>query len=254
MFRISVCICAFFLLACCVLPMAAQPSAASADAILQPAVVTYYGCVNNSTGGIRIVSKATVCKATEHKISWNQVGPRGPQGPQGATGPQGPKGATGPQGPKGATGPQGPPGISVGYSALLPPASDIFVPGYPGLEVALSNAVSTTGTYYINASALLDIDASDGGAYCFDTTASSGVPSQYGGSSIQGTWQQVSISDALFINAGDSAQLNCYGFNGDGNTYVYDAAITVTLINSADDAAKKAGHSDERPGSARRVR
>jgi hypothetical protein len=83
MFRISVCICAFFLLACCVLPMAAQPSAQSADAILQPAVVTYYGCVNNTTGAIRIVSKATICKSTEHKISWNEVGPRGLQGPKG---------------------------------------------------------------------------------------------------------------------------------------------------------------------------
>ncbi len=29
MFRMSVCVCAFFLLACCVLPMAAQPRAAA---------------------------------------------------------------------------------------------------------------------------------------------------------------------------------------------------------------------------------
>ena len=103
MFRISVCVCAFFLLACCVLPLAAE-SPAAANAAISPAAVTYYGCVSNSTGDIRIVSKTTVCKATEHKINWNQVGPRGPKGNTGA---QGPQGATGPQGPQGAPGPKG---------------------------------------------------------------------------------------------------------------------------------------------------
>ncbi|MEU6429592.1 hypothetical protein ABZ860_27160 [Microbispora sp. NPDC046973] len=54
-----------------------------------------------------------VCRTGERTVTWNVVGPEGPQGaqgPQGATGPQGPKGDTGPQGPQGATGPQGPKG------------------------------------------------------------------------------------------------------------------------------------------------
>ena len=55
MFRIGVCVCVFCLLACCVLPLAAQ----------QPTATTYYACINNSTGAIRIVSKTTVCKSTE---------------------------------------------------------------------------------------------------------------------------------------------------------------------------------------------
>lgn len=38
------------------------------------------------------------------------VGPRGPQGPQGAIGPMGVQGATGVPGPQGATGPAGPQG------------------------------------------------------------------------------------------------------------------------------------------------
>jgi len=79
MFRISACVCAFFLLACCVLPMAAQPPAGAANATLLPPLATiYYGCVNNSTGAIRIVNKTTSCKSSEHKIHWDQTGPTGP--------------------------------------------------------------------------------------------------------------------------------------------------------------------------------
>ena len=76
-----------------------------------PATVTYYACVNNSTGAITIVGSTTVCGTGFHKIQWNQVGPQGPQGPKGATGATGPKGATG------ATGPQGPKGAPLGLPA-----------------------------------------------------------------------------------------------------------------------------------------
>src|SRR5580704_17250241 len=137
MLRISVCVCAFFLLACCVLSMAAQPTAASASEIVPPAT-TLYGCVNNSTGAIRIVQSFTTCKSTEHKVHWNQVGPQGPQGPQGARGPQGP---------------QGPQGISVGYSALTGIAADIPISSTFAL-VAQTNSVGTSGTYYVSMSAM----------------------------------------------------------------------------------------------------
>jgi hypothetical protein len=84
-----------------------------------------YGCVNKTSHYIRIVNATTACKATEYRVSWNQVGPQGPAGPQGwagatgatgltgargltgATGPAGPKGDTGATGATGATGPQG---------------------------------------------------------------------------------------------------------------------------------------------------
>ena len=70
MFRTNICVCVLFLLACCALPLAAQEG--------QPQVTTYYACINNSTGAIRIVSKSTECMSAEHKINWNQVGPQGP--------------------------------------------------------------------------------------------------------------------------------------------------------------------------------
>lgn len=64
-------------------------------------------------GTVRIVSSGTACKRSETSISWNQIGPQGPQGTQGPQGPQGipgPQGLTGPQGATGATGPAGPQG------------------------------------------------------------------------------------------------------------------------------------------------
>ena len=109
MYRIGIPACASFLLAC-VLPMSAQRSTALVNLALTPATVTYYGCVNNSTGDLRVVDKTTTCNAGERKIQWNQVGPQGPagpQGPKGATGAQGPAGPTGPQGPQGPAGPKG---------------------------------------------------------------------------------------------------------------------------------------------------
>src|SRR5215471_18020943 len=69
-------------------------------AAVTTSTVTYYACVTNSTGAIKVVGKTTVCGAGKHKISWNNIGPRGPRGLQG---------------PRGATGPQGPPGVVNGY-------------------------------------------------------------------------------------------------------------------------------------------
>jgi hypothetical protein len=267
MFRTSVCMCALFLIACC-LPSVAQPSAASANDQL-PAATIYYGCVNNTTGDIRIVSKSTVCKSTEHKISWDQTGPQGPKGPQGATGPQGPKGpqgATGPQGPKGPqgatgpqgptgpqgatgpqgpagptgpTGPQGPPGISVGNFA-----SNInFVSLASPVVVAQTNPV-LGGEYYVNATAVLYIDSADYSAYCYVTTGNNGFNDDglLGGSTAVGTIQTAAIADSWTVAAGDVVQLVCASANNDASSIAESASLTATLINSADDH-KKSKHS-----------
>lgn len=84
--------------AAALLVWALAPTAASAQ-IVSSCVVP--------DGTIRIVPSGTACKKNEIALFWNQVGPTGPQGPQGVTGPQGPQGATGPQGPQGETGPRG---------------------------------------------------------------------------------------------------------------------------------------------------
>ncbi len=214
MSRTSVCVCVLFLLACCALPMAAQQG--------HPQVTTYYGCVNNSTGAIRIVSKTTVCKSTEHKINWNEVGPKGPPGP---------KGARGPQGLQGPQGPQGPPGLASGSFELL--GADLFPTLVSSPVVYLiSNEAETASWYFLSASLMLFVDASDGGAFCYDSLHSTGTASQYGGSSLTGGYQQVSITDAVFLNVGDYVQVSCYSENGDGGSFIYNGALTVIQMDS----------------------
>jgi hypothetical protein len=184
----------------------------------------YLLTLTDATDGLKVAFDVTLGAA-------GPPGPQGPQGQQGVPGPQGPQGAQGPQGP------QGPAGISVGIFAE---ASSVYVIGYPGTLV-LQNTVQTSGTYFVSASALLVIDYYDGAGYCYDTLASSRTPRQYGGSGLANYTQQASITDSMYVNAGDSIQLWCYGYNGDGATEVYNAALTSTLMNTVTARLKKRG-------------
>lgn len=81
---------------------------------------TFYGCLtkNGSLYNVVVDSPAQDCHSGDVAVTWDQVGPQGPSGVDGATGPMGPAGAvgaTGVQGPAGvdgATGPQGPVGAT----------------------------------------------------------------------------------------------------------------------------------------------
>jgi hypothetical protein len=224
MFRINTRAFIFCLMAGIVFWIAAQrPASAS--------TVTYYACINNSSGAIRIVAKSTTCKSGEHKIQWNQAGPEGPKGPQGPQGTQGAKGPTGPQGPQG---PQGPPGLASGNFDFL--AAGLF-PTVGDLPVVylFSNEAQTASWYFISASLFLFIDPNDGGGLCYDSVHSTGTPSQYGGSDLSG-FQQVSITDAVFLNQGDYVELSCYTGNGDGNSFVYNGALTTVQIDNFSEA------------------
>jgi hypothetical protein len=228
MFRIKVWMGAVFML--CARAVAAQQAVPPANPTESNAVVILFGCVNNSTGAIRIASNATVCKTTEHKIHWNQKGPQGLQGsagPQGVAGPQGPQG---PRGFQGFQGPPGPPGIPVGYSGVSLQGTDL--PAFPGALIAQTGPVATAGTYFISASVLLSIDPGDtDGALCYDTTASTGGVNQLAGSSSFGN-QQASITDVLTVNAGDAFQVWCFGTRGDFSISS-NAGLTAILIASA---------------------
>jgi len=230
------------------------------------ASVTYYACVTTATGAIDIVSKTATCKSGQTKISWNQAGPAGPAGPKGATGatgPAGPKGATGatgaqgpqgPAGPKGATGatgaqgpqgpagakgatgatgpqgPQGPAGIAVGYSATGGTVSNLTK---IGTYVLITNSVETSGVYFINASALLNVASGDG-VYCNITTENQGSSSTTAGGSNSPGFNQASMTQALFISAGDQIVLNCYSATNNASSEVWESGLTAFLINSAD--------------------
>ncbi len=238
MFRFTVSLCLFSLLACTALLMIAQPAAAANV----PAATIYYGCVTTATGAIRIVTAATTCKTTEHKIQWDQTGPQGPAGPAGPTGPQGPKGATGAQGPKGATGanlrhrthrrPRSPGNLG----RLLRHAKAIALAGYPGALIAETGPVQA-GTYFVSASTLFFLASGDDG-FCYITTVNNaGTTDNYGGTGTGGTYEQASNTDVFTVTAGDAFELFCY--NGGFSSEVFNATLTATLINSATASSKE---------------
>jgi len=88
--------------------------------------VTYYACVTNSTGAIKIVSATTTCPTGTHKIHWNQQGPQGPQGPQGI---------------------QGPPGITAGYTGIFTSLDNLS----SNLVAIVATTTVASGHYFITA-------------------------------------------------------------------------------------------------------
>lgn len=126
---------------------------------------------------------------------------------------------------------------------------------YPGIMVNQTAAIATSGTYYLSASVLLDIDSGDtGGDFCFITTANTfPATDNYGGSGLTGGYQAGSMTDIFFIEAGDSAQVWCYDAStGDALSTLYDSNLTATLINSASDAKPRHSKKVLPPGTSER--
>jgi hypothetical protein len=215
----------------------------------EAATVTYYGCVNNSTGGIKIVNSTTECASGFHRIQWNQEGPEGPTGPRGATGATGAQGSQGMQGPQG---PQGPPGITAAYVVQCGPQvfqQSIPCPGNGGNgifplpstgTVVLQTAEVSTGGYYLISASVNSINSQsnsgDGFTECWATTASNASPL---GSSVVTGFMNIStgvntpsITDMLAVNEFDSIQLWCAGspVAGTSSEPVW-ASLTATLVN-----------------------
>jgi hypothetical protein len=69
-----------------------------------------HGCVDNRSGGLRVIAASQMCGNKETAINWNISGPAGPLGPPGPAGAAGPAGPQGSTGPTGSPGPAGPPG------------------------------------------------------------------------------------------------------------------------------------------------
>ncbi len=103
----------------------------SASALYAADTGIIHACVT-STGTIRIISDAQVCKSSEKLLTWNQQGPAGPAGPQGLAGPQGDAGPAGPPGPAGPQGASGPGG----------PAGPQGIPGISGYEIVWQDCVN----------------------------------------------------------------------------------------------------------------
>jgi hypothetical protein len=79
-----------------------------AYATASPEPVTYYAAVNKNDGTMHVVAATYKAKSNEYIISWNNVGPMGPQGLQGPAGVQGVKGDAGATGTEWLTGENAP--------------------------------------------------------------------------------------------------------------------------------------------------
>jgi len=131
--------------------------AGASAAALKDSGTVYHGCVDKTTGMLRV---ANACRADEQAISWNQTGP---QGPQGVPGPQGPQGVPGPQGPKGDAGPQG-------------PAGDVSLSSLAGTACTRADGSAATVALTVNADNSVSITCGGAGAtsWCATNTPTVG--------------------------------------------------------------------------------
>jgi hypothetical protein len=96
----------------------------------------------------------------------------------------------------------------------------------------ISNEAQTASWYFVSASVLLFVGSGDGGAFCYDALHSTGKASQYGGTSLTGGYQQVGLTDAVFLNPGDYVEVSCYSSNGNGSSFLYNGALSAIQIDS----------------------
>jgi hypothetical protein len=151
-----------------------------------PRPVIYYACVTGSTGAIKIVSKSADCGAGKHKISWNNVGPKGSAGPRG---------------------PQGKPGVVTGYvdtagAIELSNVSDVLVATLQlplgKFEVVADVGLNTSETDTVQC-VLLD---SNGDLDIQSTTITPGSSGPgYGELTLLG---DTTVGDAIEVQCGDS--------------------------------------------------
>jgi hypothetical protein len=163
------------------------------------------------------------------------AGPQGPAGATGATGSPGPKGPAGAAGATGAAGPQGPAGLaagSFGYTKAVQPLSQ------SATIVATTQPLANSGSYYVTASAFVAVDTGDE-VTCYVSNGDSGnfFDGIYGGfdntkNKSFAIQSQVTVVDDWGATAGDVMNLYCSSATGDSNSYVNNAAISVTYIAS----------------------
>ena len=204
----------------------------AAPARVNAATVTYHACVNNSTGDVIIVTADKACKSGSQQDSVERDGATGTCRAWRTKGSHWTRRGSWTTGATGTcrtywTARAG--GDFGGYAAI----SDHIIPlRYPTV-VAQTAPIETAGWYFISASALLKIDDEDtSGAFWWAAPASTETnDGNIGGSDSHGN-QQASITDIFYVSSGDAVQLDCLSNVNDANTFVNNASLTATLINS----------------------
>jgi hypothetical protein len=130
--------------------------------------------------------------------------------------------------------------LATGGDGFTNPATD--TPVDSSREQVASTGPLAAGTYYVNATALLDVASADFDGFCFITKGSSGNPINWGGEDQTG-FLQAAETAAVKVNAGDTLQEWCET-GGTGGSVAYNAAITaVRVLSSSGTAPASAAHS-----------
>jgi hypothetical protein len=208
-----------------------------------------FGCVNNNTGAIRIVSSTTKCFQGERKISWNKQGPQGDQGPQGSSGrrgeqgppgPQGPQGVqgdTGPTGPQGPQGPQGLAGSSDGFFTFLSntPIGYTDISNHSTPTTVLTLTGLPAGKYIISAFATLSMYTDTTTITCSFSPDPNALEAR--ASSQTEDNSTISLTEAqTFSLASNSVSLTCLSISGRALVPERQASITAIQISKLNGA------------------
>jgi hypothetical protein len=168
------------------------------------------------------------------------TGPAGVAGPQGTTGPQGqpgPKGDPGPQGdagPQGQQGVQGPAGLGTGVttrSAKNVPIDD----STSNATVITSPGVPTAGIYYLTASLTIEVGSGDIVA-CQFAPGPDEVTTQQIGPPTNLTFESMSLTGAVSLNAGQQVTVICTDSSSNTSTSFGEGNLNAILISSSSGA------------------
>jgi hypothetical protein len=151
------------------------------------------------------IGSSATCPSGNTSLVWNKVGPQGPPGPAGVS--------VGSSGTSGTS-------ITLDQAQTLTP-------------VLTSAAVSTGGTYYVNASVMLIVAQGDTVACILDNAGSyTGAFATVGPVANQ-TYETLPLSGMMSLAAGATPSVACTDYTANAGTSFYDGGITATLINSA---------------------
>ena len=210
------------------------------------ATKTIRGCCQPGTSiaALQVVTRLhSSCPKGDKRLTWNKVGPQGPQGIQGEQGPQGIQGEQGPQGIQGGQGPQGPAGISTGVTAGKNTSVPIDSNTTP-VTVLTAPAVPTTGVYYITASITVNVTGGDIVACAAIPGQTEPQTTQFGAPSATISASRA-VNGALFIDAGQTPSIICIDANSNPNSAYLEGSLNATLISSSNPAS---GPDHPRPG------
>ncbi len=183
-------------------------------------------------GRLRLAAPDVGCFKGETAISWNQTGPQGPAGSDGAQGPAGPQGIPGQQGPAGATGAMGAQGAA-GPAGAQGPQGAIGPQGPAGTCEGSCEGGSAGPSPY---AMFLDVDAIPGESADADHANWIDVSSfAWGGamplSSTGGGFGKVSFRDMQFHKRIDKASPKLLGSMATG---AHIKTATLEVVNRND--------------------